>query len=43
VDVYPRWIRLGEGRIKEFHGASVLDLRDVVRAMQDAGECGGAS
>lgn len=40
---YPLWLRFGKGSIEEIDGVSVLDFRDVVRAVQDAGESGEAS
>ncbi|MFE2473104.1 zinc-ribbon domain-containing protein [Streptomyces mirabilis] len=43
VGAHPLWVRFGNGSIEKIDGVTVLDLRDVVRAVQDAGDSVGAS
>ncbi|WP_432154809.1 hypothetical protein [Streptomyces tricolor] len=41
VGALPLWVRFGSGSIEKIDGISVLDLRNAVRGVRDAGDGGG--
>ncbi|RKN06999.1 hypothetical protein [Streptomyces radicis] len=36
---YPLWVRFGKGSIGKIDGVMVLDIRDAVRGVREAGSC----